>query len=181
MSYEPSAVTREGFVSEFVSPFTKEGPYSEYVGAAPASTAWPTANKAMYFPIIVPVACVARRLFWCNGATVGTNNLQAGIYREDFSALVLGTSTLSAGASACQFDNITDTSLSPGRYFLALWCNGTTATVLRGGATVAFRPAGYWEETSLTGGLPSTMTPVAVSSTTSGYVPVFGFTTRATP
>jgi hypothetical protein len=69
-----------------------------------------------------------------NGATVGTDNL---IYLLlDANGKVLATTalagTLSAGANAFQQIAFTaPISLKPGRYFIALQCNGTTATTRR--------------------------------------------------
>lgn len=177
-----------GTVEPFVSPMSRSGwgasllPHS----AICSSAAWPATNRALYVPFTIAAPCIAYRLFWCNGATAGTNNLQAGIYNDNDAgtdgpgtAVILGTSTLSAGASACQFDNIADTALYPGRYWLALWCNGTTATVLRWlPSNTLARGMNAMLESSLTGGLPSTATPAA---NTTPIIPLVGFTTIASP
>src|SRR5262245_30883106 len=175
-------------VSPFVSPYSREGNMGLTTTAfgTPASSTYPATNRAHYFPVVVPVACTAYRLFWLNGATASTNNIQVGIYNDNDAgtdgpgtSVVLGTSTLASGTNVCQFDNITDTALYPGRYWIAIWGSGTTTTIFRisPSATLSRWQNGYIES-SLSGGLPSTATP---AQQTTPYIPVFGFTTISTP
>lgn len=174
--------------SLFVSPFSAEGYGTQRrMYTTPGNQAYPAANRAHYYPIVVPMACTMYRFFWANGTTVGTNNIQVGVYNDNDSgtdgpgtSVLLGTSTLSAGASVCQFDDITDTPLYPGKYWLAIWCNGTTATTRAMSQPVnLMRPNGGYIESALAGGLPATATPAA--QTNNCFLPIFGFTTIATP
>lgn len=173
------------FPSMMVGPYSKEGIYAgANEQSAPSSGTIGSPNRAFYHRVFIPSACIAYKFFWLNGATASTNNIQMGLYYDDGgnqpgSSLILGTSTLAAGANACQYDNITDTWIGPGIYWLALWCNGTTTTVFRraGGASLAF--PGHYIESSLTGGLPSTATPAAAGA--SARVCVCGIVTRSTP
>ena len=153
---------------------------------APSSATYPAANRAYYYPVVIPSACTIYRFFWLNGATASTNNFQVGIYNDNDAgtdgpgtAILRGTSTLASGANVCQFDNVTDTPLDKGRYWLAIWGSGTTATLFRwapsGSLTRGYN--GYLES-SIAGGLPSTATP---AQNTTPYVPVFGFTTVSAP
>lgn len=66
-----------------------------------------------------------------NGATVGTDNIMAALY--DTNGVLITNSAvagaLSAGANAFQsLAFLTQPILNPGRYFVAVQCNGTTAT-----------------------------------------------------
>jgi hypothetical protein len=66
-----------------------------------------------------------------NGATVGTDNIMAALY--DTNGVLITNSAvagaLSAGANAFQsLAFLTQPILNPGRYFIAVQCNGTTAT-----------------------------------------------------
>lgn len=151
------------------------------------SQVYPAANRAHYFPIVIPSACTVYRFFWVNGATVGTNNFQVGIYNDNDSgtdgpgtSVLLGSSILSAGAQSAQFDNVADTPLYPGRYWLAIWGSGTTDTLRAVNPAKAFAGsvAGYIES-ALAGGLPATATPA--QQTNAVYMPQFGFTTIASP
>ena len=66
-----------------------------------------------------------------NGATVGTDNLMVALYDTN-GVLITNSATagaLSAGANAFQsLAFLTQPILQPGRYFIAVQCNGTTAT-----------------------------------------------------
>lgn len=177
-------------VSPFVSIFSPEGwPYNqlpETVGLNPVSSTYPATNRAYYYPVVISSACTIYRYFWLNGATASTNNIQVGLYNDNDSgtdgpgtSILLGTSTTASGANACQFDNVTDTALGPGRYWLAIWGSGTTTTLFRLAPTAStHRFANGYLESSLTGGLPSTATP---AQNTTPYIPVFGFTTISAP
>jgi len=145
----------------------------------PASATWNATNQIIYVPFGLHIGVTVYRYFWLNGATVGTNNFQVGVYRPDFTRVNAGTSTLSAGtANLCQFDNITDYYLSPGRYYMAMWGSGTTATVFRVSGD-ARQTQGLYYETNA-GGLPSTGTPADPAVAVSAYLPVFGLALRAT-
>ena len=147
--------------------------------SAPASATWSATNRIIYVPFFMSRGRMVYRYFWLNGATVGTNNFQVGVYRTDFTQIHEGTSTLSAGtANLCQFDNITDYYLGPGRYYMAMWGSGTTATVFRVNGAQGERTGIYYETNA--GGLPATGTPADTASVTTAYIPVFGLALRAT-
>ena len=96
-----------------------------------------------------------------NGATVGTDNIMVGLW--DSNGILISNSAvagaLSAGANA--FQNIALLNapvLVPGRYFIGVQCNGTTATTRRqaavmGGNTMTSSTAGTF------GVVPSSFTP----------------------
>ena len=175
MSWSPTPQAYAG--PPFVS-FASHGPaQGSRALAVPASGTYPAADRALYLPIDIPKPTVVYRFFWLNGATASTNNIQVGIYNADFTSFLLGTSTLASGADVCQFDNVTDTPIPAGHYWLAIWCNGTTTTLFRTAVTRYARP-NMMDEDSLTGGLPSTATPTAAGAS---FIPVFGFTTIASP
>lgn len=145
-------------------------------GSTPGSAAWSTTNRIVYVPFAIDAAVTVYKLWWLNGATVGTNNLQAAVYNGAFSRLINGTSTLSAGANICQYDDITNVGLPAGRYYMALWCNGTTATTFRG---VVAASMGIYYETNASGP-QATGTPVAPASN-GPVIPVFGLQLRSSP
>lgn len=176
-----------GIVSPFVTSWSQEGfGLSKLIAAAPSSSTYPATQRAYYFPIVVPVACTIYRFFWLNGATASTNNIQVGIYNDNDAgtdgpgtSVLLGTSTLASGANVCQFDDVTNTALYPGRYRLAVWGSGTTTTLFRAAPSSTLgRGLNGYLESSLASGLPSTATP---AQNTTPYVPVFGFTTISSP
>lgn len=173
------------FPSPMITPHSREGNTFDLpttTAAAPASATYDAANRIHYHRVILPSAVTAYKVFWLNGATASTNNFQVGLYYDDGTnkpggAVVRGTSTLAAGANACQYDNITDTTVGAGVYWLGLWGSGTTATLFRR-TTPAAVPAAFYIEAGGAGGLPATATPVSGSQIN---VYVFGLVTRPTP
>ena len=85
--------------------------------------------------IIVPYWGAWTGIGTLNGATVGTDHLMVALY-DTTGALIANSAVagvLSAGANAFQEIAFTSATapLAPGRYFLAVQCNGTTATTRR--------------------------------------------------
>jgi hypothetical protein len=135
------------------------------VVAAPASTAWGTANLARLVPFVVTRNFTVQTLFWANGATLA-GNVDAGIYDSSFVRVVSTGAVAQAGASTLQLVSVAPTLLVPGRYYLALSLNTTTATILRSSLSTAQRArfAGMLE----VGGafpLPASVVPGPAAST----------------
>ena len=186
MTYAPRV--RPYGVAPFVGPYSIHGQLMLFGGVTntPTSATYPASNRAYYFPVVIPSACTIYRFFWLNGATASTNNIQVGVYADNDAgtdgpgtAILRGTSTLASGANVCQFDNVTDTALDKGRYWLAIWGSGTTTTIFRGSPSGSLlRHVNGYLESGLASGLPSTATP---AQNTTPYMPVFGFTTVSAP
>jgi hypothetical protein len=169
--YSPAEVgIRTGL---FVSTMGKET-MCNGMGAAPASSAMVT-DQAYIVRVVLPTPTIIRRFFWANGATASTDNVQVGIYNNDLTSFLRGTATLSATASVLQFDNVTDTYISAGRYWLAIVLTGTTATLQRH-SNVATHGSGLYLMAAARP-LPATLVPAASSGT--GVLPLFGFTSIA--
>jgi hypothetical protein len=107
-----------------------------------------------------------------NGTVVGTDNLMVALYGTD-GTLLRNSATagvLSAGASA--FQEIPFTSsivLTPGRYFIGVQCNGTTATTRRLLSTV--QPNILTTSVAGTfGTVPATITPPTTHTTAVGVI-----------
>lgn len=149
-------------------------------GINPASGAYSAANRAMYFPLILPWPFTVRRLFWGNGSAAG-GNWDIGLYNPAGTRLVSSGSTVGAGASTIQF--VTPAALplllSAGRYYLALVHDAVTANHIWGlSVTSAFRArqAGIVEEAAALP-LPASMTP---ATATNVVIPLCGVTSRTT-
>lgn len=148
-------------------------------GAQPATAAYAVANSVFYFPLVLASTITVYRFFWCNGTTASTNNIQVGVYTNAGTSVVLGTATTASGTSQPQFDNVTDFRLSPGKYYMAIWCNGTTTHLMRSAPAVArLKSTGAFQQTSQAGGLPGTAT---FASLANSFVPLFGLALRASP
>ncbi len=94
--------------------------------AVPAATTWPAANRAIYVPMNLPFAYPVRRVYWVNGSTVTTSNLDLGIYNTDGTQIYHTGSTVQSGASLPQYTS-TDFVLAPGQYYLALVMDNISA------------------------------------------------------
>jgi hypothetical protein len=146
------------------------------MGFTPGSNTWPTANKAIYIPFPVRFPITVVKLFVENGTTV-SGNIDVGIYDRGGARLVSSGSTAQSGTSAIQSFDITDTTLNPGLYYLAVAMDNTTAHLLRWGTSSAIpRAMGVMEQTSAFA-LPSTATFAALSSS---YIPFVAATLRTT-
>lgn len=91
--------------------------------AAPATAAWPTANKAIYIPFTIERQVTVFQVGWHNGTSpAGTR--EVGVYRGN-TKLISGAAT-GTTASVVQLVNVTDTVLTPGQYWLAATDTGVT-------------------------------------------------------
>lgn len=70
----------------------------------PVSGTWTTASLALFYPIVLPEPMTVLKAYWLNGNTVGTNNIDLGVYAMDSTGrcdLIRSTgATLSAGTIA---------------------------------------------------------------------------------
>ena len=97
---------------------------------SPRSTtggAYPTANVAQFYPIIVRAPFTARSFTWRNGAAV-SGNVDMGIYTSTGTRLVSTGSTAQSGTSVLQTATCTATLIQPGDYYLGFACDNTTST-----------------------------------------------------
>jgi len=86
-------------------------------GAATVAT-W-TANRAIYIPFHAEVAHTIKRIAFYTGTTI-TGNIDVGLYDMDGTRRVSSGSTALVGTSQGQVIDITDESLSAGRYYMAM-------------------------------------------------------------
>ena len=129
---------------------------------------WPVANGAIYIPFVAEAQVTCYQIGWINGSTV-SGNIDVGIYDRTGVRQVSKGSTAMAGASAIQLANITDTTLTPGNYFLAMAVDNTTATFSRTNTgSEILRTFGLQVQTSAFA-LPATAT---FANPANSYIPV---------
>jgi hypothetical protein len=145
-----------------------------------SSGAWPTALKAMFYPVRLSQPRTYVKAWWVNGATAA-GNVDVGIYTLSGTTLTrVAASTAEAQGTISTLQvaaTFPTTTIGPGLYYLAMSCSLATATVLRttAGAAAFLRVAGAFQ--ALTSHpLPTTATSVAISS---NYLPLFGFSEQA--
>lgn len=160
-------------ITSYDSVLSVGGPLSSCsINQSGGTNTWPSANQAFFVPIVVPRSLTVVKMFWVNGAAV-SGNVDTGIYDVAGNRLVSIGTTAQAGTSAIQIVDTTDLALAPGRYYLALACDNTTATFARSGTPGAtmIRAAGcYQMATAFV--LPDPVTFAASTSATT--VPLFG-------
>lgn len=140
-----------------------------------ASTAWGTANMAIYVPIVLPVPVLVVKAWVANGATAN-GNVDVAAYDAAGNRLVSAGSTLQAGTGDLQEFNVTDTVLPAGLIYIALASSSTTATFLIAVTTVPKATAhGMYTQASAFA-LPATATFANADAIT--FVPLFGFALR---
>jgi hypothetical protein len=98
------------------------------ISAAPASTAWPLANLAIYVPIRVAQPCTVYKLAAGAGATAA-GNFDIGLYDSEGNRLVSSGAT-AKGSSAEHVIDVTDTRIGPGTYYIAVAADSTDNYIL---------------------------------------------------
>lgn len=94
-----------------------------------SSTAWPSANRAMFVPIWLPGPFKLASFFCVNGSTA-TGNIDMGIYGTDGTLIASKGSTAQSGTSTLQILTITAVMLPPGRYYMAISASSTSTTFI---------------------------------------------------
>jgi len=127
-------------------------------GASSAVPAWGTQYRAIYVPVGVPRRCIVLELGFVNAST-GAGNVDVGIYNSAGVRLV-STGTQAKGTTTSIWTyNVTDTTIGPGLYYIALNLDTATDTVYGTTATAPTPMArGLLTETLGSITLPATAT-----------------------
>lgn len=146
------------------------------IGFSWTSLAWPTTNTAIFIPFRIAYPITIVKMFWYNGATV-SGNIDTGIYNSEGTRLVSIGSTAQATINVIQVVDITDTTLEPGLYYMALAADNTTSTFrMLNALAVQSRSFGvYSVATSFV--LPSSVT---YAGAITNPIPLIGLTTKTT-
>lgn len=129
-----------------------------------------TANRAYLIPFHLEEPITITKLFCANGATA-SGNVDVGIYSSDFTKIISSGSTAQAGTNDLQVFDVTDTTIGPGDFYLAVALDNGTGTVFTQNLTVAIgRRSGLLQMASAFP-LPATITPATISA---GTCPLVG-------
>lgn len=168
----------EGTVT--ITPFHMSWSIGSYLAAATspitsASAVWPSASLALFVPFIAPCTLTVVKMFTINGATAAGNQ-DVGIYDMAGHRLVSIGATAQAGTTAIQTHDITDTTLQPGRYYMAMSNNNGTSTYWSLAQTFKQQAGGAGIlQMAAAEPLPD---PATFAAAGFGYVPWFGLTAR---
>lgn len=127
-------------------------------GTFNAAGTWPAANRALYFPVVVQQTVTVYQMSFIVGVQSG--NYDIGIYDEARARLVSVGSTAVPAAGFAPVD-ITNTTLTPGVYYLAMVCStASTLTIQRNASLIAevYRTSGVAQENLGATTLPATAT-----------------------
>jgi len=127
----------------------------------------PTAGTMYLTEIYIPFSQTWTGISKLNGTTVGTDNHLVALYGADGTLLANSAVAGVLAASASAFQDIAFTApitLIPGRYFLGVQSNGTTAT-LRHLETALGVSANTGSQAGTFGTVPATLTTVPVTTT----------------
>lgn len=127
-----------------------------------AAGAWTSANRAYYYPFHLEHPETFTQAFWINGATVGNNHVDVGVYTAAGKRLYSTGSTTTAGASAAQKVTGLTWTLPAGDFYLAMAVDGTTDTFQRATGTDLNEVGAFMEASAFP--LPATMTGATVTS-----------------
>lgn len=110
-----------------------------YFTSSVLTTAWPTANLALYIPFIIHDPWLLQLILISNGATV-SGNVDVGVFDGQQNRIVSKGSAAQAGTSAVQSLDVTDTTLEPGRYYMGVALDNNVG-MISGYAVAAPLPA----------------------------------------
>lgn len=142
------------------------------------STAWPSANLAIFIPFYTRSRILVTNFFWMNGATVSGNS-DMGLYTQDGIQIAHIGSTVQAGTSAMQVvAAAANLYLGQGLYYLALAADNVTATY-GVGATGLLEMTRTLGMASMAAAFPLPAT-ATLATITADYIPSCGISLGAT-
>lgn len=133
-----------------------------------AASAWVTANLGIFAPVVVRRTMTVYQLGWINGGTA-SGNLDVGIYDRNLNLLTSAGSTAQGTISVPQFADVTDVTLTPGLYYMAMSVDNTTATIQRSNSSTT---APLCRASGL--GQMAGAFPLPSTATLAGFISTFG-------
>jgi hypothetical protein len=106
---------------------TITGGFNEIPNPVDNTSAWGVANRAIYMPVRVTARVIIKKL-GCVTSTTGAGNIDIGIYDAGGTRLISTGSTAKSAVASTQIIDVTDTTIGPGLYYLALNNSTTTDT-----------------------------------------------------
>ena len=162
-----------GFLTNIMGPYAnfRMDPYN--AGFNFSSTAWPSANLAIYWPFAIMQPIVFDTFYTMNGATA-TGTIDMGVYDLQSLNLIksVGSGTNQTGTTAVQSFTVGVTVLPAGTYLFGMSLSSGSAT-LQALTVMGARYLHYggYRQQSTAHPLPSTAVPVAL---TNDFMPIFG-------
>lgn len=147
------------------------------MGFTISAAGWPTANKAIGYPVIIHETTTITKMFIENGSSVA-GSVDVGIYHQFGTLITSLGGVLQSGTNAIQELNIADTVLEPGFYYFVMVMTNVTGSTARFSPTSAVgRVLGVVEMTNAYP-LPASGT-FAANTLTAGAIPGLFATRRS--
>lgn len=142
-----------------------------------ANGTWPSANLGIFIPFTIQQTRIAYSLFYAAGTT-SSGNLDMGIYDEAGNRLVSNGAVAEGAISTNVTLNIADTTLTPGRYYLGMACDGTAGGYSRWAPNANFPDLMQCKQmaSAYSAGLVATAT---FATYTQSYLPNIGIALRS--
>lgn len=153
------------FFTEHITPWSYESIgslLSAAIGSQPASTAWPSANRAIFVPFRIREPQLITQIVIGGGSSAG-GNFDVGIY-DIFGNLLVSSGSTAKQTSAESVADITDTLLGRGTYYMAMSADGTNNYIAVAPSTLALVKACGVKEMDTAFTLPSTATLATLST-----------------
>ena len=148
-----------------VSTFSIHCPYNQYSARNSGifgGQAFPSANAAYYYQILLQDLFVFDTFWIVNGGLGGAANVDVGVYNKNFAKIISTGSQAASGNNTVQAFTVARTRLLPDVYYLAIAASSTNYTPMRsafGGAAAGGIMEGFFTEASAFP-LPTNATPV---------------------
>lgn len=144
------------------------------MSGVPLSGAWGS-TRIIYMPFRLTERQTIKQIAYLKGATIA-GNVDLGIYDINNTRIVSsGSTAMSAGANVAQVIDITDTTIGPGVFMMAIVLDDATGTVIR-------MSPGYVNAQALGSRFEFGVYPLPVTAsparTTSGVLPVMALLTK---
>lgn len=149
------------------------------IGYSTVTGTWPSANLAFYIPFSIETTVIAQKMAWENGGTVA-GTVDVGIYDINKNLLVSLGATSQTGTSSIQFADITDTTLTPGNYYMAMLMSDASTALAGHNANLhqlVLQTCGVQQQAVGAANLPSSATFANPGQT---YLPTLAIATQAT-
>lgn len=164
--------------------FWSVSPDSGVFAMSPTSAAWPTADKAFFFPIVLNYPAVVTEFLWVNGATVNASyNIDVGLWIANDADSSTGTLLCSTGSTAQGTASVVQAAApSAGNYTIGAglyWCgmtvDTTSATISRASTAGAITSCQGWKsKTSATIPLSTSYPTITLATNDAAFCPHFG-------
>lgn len=170
----PLGATPQSVLVSCYSPNSIGPELAAIASAAPASAAHAAANRVIFVPFTNPEPALIKKVWWYNGATA-SGNVDCGVFDENGVKLVSSGSVVQGTINVLQENDVTDTYIGRGRFYLALSASSGTATFFAVAPAINMCKALGMAQAAGAVPMAATYTLAAIAT---AYLPIFGCSLR---